>query len=98
MSSLKNLPELKLHSHTTIWNWHRCGGLVAAGYNKTSNLYKKLQEIKASGYRGMVTFNVSCIGRSGHSASKVEVYLGTVNVSKHGSTFYSERNAEFLID
>jgi len=96
-NSIRDLPELEFHSETTVWNFHRCGGLIAVGYNKKSNIYKKLEEIRATGYKGCVTFNIKSIGRSGHSASKVEVFLGCVDVSLHGSAYFSNRNAEFFI-
>lgn len=88
---------LEFIGFTSIYNWHKCGGLVAAIHNPRSNIYKEIQLLKAKGEKGGFTLQLEAIGRSAHSKSRIAIYRGTVSAANHGSKFYSDRNAEFFI-
>ena len=96
MNALQNAKGLEFVGFSKVWNYHGIAHLEAVASNKKSNLYKEIEKLRESGYKGMVTLFVSCIGRSQHSASKVEIYKGVTN-NEECSIYYTKRHGEIKI-
>lgn len=99
MITKKNAKELGLEfvGYTSIWNYHNSRGLVSAISDKRSNIFKSINELKEKGEKGGFTLQVQRIGRSQHDETIVAIYKGTVSAAEYGSSFYSNKNAEFFI-
>ena len=87
---------LKKIGTTTVWNFHDIK-LTKLGYNKKSNLSKKLRDLHKLGIKGKVTVFIEAIGRSGHSASRIGIYKGVTD-SDYFSMYYSTRHCEFFLN
>ena len=98
LQSFKEEANLNLIGETTVWDFHNVV-IDNVAMKKGTNLNKLLCGLKKSvagkSSNGMVTIYVYQIGRSQHSASKVAVFDGIVQLGDIStSLYYSKRLGE----